>query len=272
MERFTAYLELTPYSWLTLLSITLGGVAALLTIRADRRRYPALFRRRRLLAILFLLLVSALSIPAAMFLPGPSLFPSVRSLLLFVLPLTLLCAGGLRFPKLIAPPVLLLLGVLIWSEAESTGSYLFPNWGEPIAIFEVREAGEESLDLFAEFPPAARRRLLEDEAEYSFPLALNAASLAIEGELVAAHAYLWWRAPSVGVRITGIEGSTGGSELFDSLSGRSERSLRIFERLSLLRRSSWRASVPSEDLLLARYELTLEEGSPVLVRRVNQSD
>lgn len=272
MEKFTAYLEATPYSWLTLLTVALGAVVALLTIRAGRRRYPALFRRRRSFAVLVLLLISALSIPASIFLPGAPSFPSLRSLLLFVIPGVLIWAGVFRFPAVGAPLVLLFLGLLLWSEGESTRSYLFPEAGEQVAFFEVREAGEERLDLFAEFPPVAGRRFLEEGVDYSFPLSLSSSALTVEGEMVVVHPYLWWRLPSVGARITGFQGSTGTQEPFVTLSERSERVIGILEWLSLLRRSSWRASIPSEDLLLARYELTLREREPALVRSGSHAD
>lgn len=272
MERFTAFLEVTPYSWFTLFSIALGAVVALLTIRAGRRRYPALFRRRRSIAILLLLLLSALSIPLAIFLPGPGRFPDLSTVLLFTLPAVLLWAGVFRFPRIGGSLFLVLLGLLIWSEDVATRGFLFPEVGEPIAFLEVREVNENRLELFVEFPPVAGRRLLRESLDQSFPLSLEGEHLALAGEMVRVHQYLWWRVPAVGVRIGGFAGAPGEPETFAALSRRRETLLSALEALSILKRTPWQTAVSSENLLLTRYELLLRADEPVLERSRAQTE
>jgi hypothetical protein len=272
MERFTAYLEVTAYSWLTFLAVALGGVMALLTIRAEARRYPAIFRRRRSLTILLLLLLSALSIPLAIFVPGPASFPMFSAAGFFVLPVALVSAVLFRFVRVGAPTVIILLGLLIWSEHVATRGFLFPRGGEPIAFIDVREVTEERVDLFAEFPFGAGRRLLEPGVDYSFPISLRAGVFSLTGETVTVHPYLWWRVPSVGLRIRGFDGASEGAEPFAVLSGGSETALGLLDRVSLLHRDNWQSTIPAEELLLARYELVLRDGEPVLARSRHQAE
>lgn len=273
MERFTAYFEVTAYSWLTFLAVALGGVVALLTVRAGGRRYPAIFRRHRSLAILLLLLLSAISIPLAIFVPGPGRFPTLSAAGLFVVPVAFVSAALFRFVRVGVPTGIILLGLLIWSEHLATRGFLFPRGDEPIASIDVREVNEERVDLFAEFPPYAGRRLLEPGVDYSFPISLRVEALSLTGETVSVHPYLWWRVPSVGLRIRGFDGvSAGADEPFAALSGRSETVLGLLEGASLLGRDNWRQTIGAEELLLARYELMLRDGEPVLARSRHQAE
>lgn len=261
MERYTALLEVTPYSWLTLVTVALGAVGALGSIRAGRRRYPAIFRRRRTFLVLLFLLLAALALPLSIFVPGADRFPPLGEFLLFILPLTLLWALLFRFAWIGVPLAAVALALLIWAESEATGEFVFPGEGRAIVFIDVREVQEERMDLFVELPMVAGRRLVEDPVDSSFPLSLRGAELAVLGTQLDLHPYLWWCYPSMGVRVTGFGGGSAESQPFTPVSERSERFLSIFETLGAIRRSDWRAAVPSEELLLARYELQLLEGS-----------
>lgn len=272
MERYTALLEVTPYSWLTLVTVALGAVGALASLRAERRRYPAIFRRRRAILVLLFLLLAALAVPLSIFVPGADRFPSLGELLLFVLPLTLLWGILFRFAWIGIPLAAIAVSLLIWAESVATAEFVFPGEGRGIVFLDVREVQEDRIDLFVELPMVSARRLLKEPRESSFPLSLNGEELAVLGTELRLHPYLWWRYPSTGVRVAGFAGAPPEHPPFAPVSERSENFISFLETLGAVRLTEWRVAMPSEDLLLARYELALLGGGIVISRGSAQEE
>lgn len=272
MEKYTAFLEVTPYFWLTLVTLCLGGVGALATVRAEKRRYPAIFRRRRTGLVLLYLLIAAVAVPLSIFVPGPERFPPLAELLLYLFPLTLFWAVVFRFRYIGIPLAAIVLGLLVWAESAATKAFVFAEEGRAIAFFDVREVQQGRIDLFVELPLSAGRRLLAEESDSSFPLSLESDDLALSGGEVRLHPFLWWRYPSRGVRIEGFRASSRAPEPFGTLTPRSEQFLNLLEALGLARRRQWGATLPGEEILLTRYELRLEAQGVATRRAVVQSD
>lgn len=270
MERFTALLEATPYAWYTLLAVALGGVGAMATRRAAKQRYPALFRRRRSLLILLLLLLAALVAPLSLFVPGANTLPPWRSVLLFVAPLTAVTALFFRFPRVGVPLLLLLAVFVVAGSLYAFDGYRFAPAGEPVVTVDVAAVEADSLELFLEFPGLSAERLLEEPGDPSFPVAAAGGDLLLQGELLRVHPYLWWRQPSTGLRLIAV-GESGGAERFREPSCYRRRALAILELMAGAQRIPWELRRSSDELLLARYDLLLSDGEPVLRRRADSA-
>lgn len=254
MESYTAFLEVSAYLWLTITAVALGAVLALLTTPAASRRYPALFKERRRLAVLALLTLAVLALPGAIFIPGSERFPPLRELALYLGPVALVAGAALRFPRFGLPVVALALGALLWVESTALAGYYLPQQGDVMLHLEVRGVDAEGIDLLVEVPPGPAERWLGDEET---PRRLERLErLSVTLEVLELHPYLWWRggargyravAPAVGSRVE-------------------EGEVSLLEELGGVRRRSVTISVPREDLLMSRYLLIEGSSQPRLLR------
>lgn len=264
MERYTAFLE--AYSWITLSALFLGGVVALGTTSAEKRRYPVLFRRKRALLLPLLLTLSILASVVAIFLPGPENFPELLPFAFYFIPLAALATLLFRHPRTLLPLLGLLIAALVWLETEATAAYAFPKPGEPFLFVDLRQVDQSSLDLYVEIP-AAGSPMLAPEGSRTFAFRAEGTTLSVTGEIIEHHPYLWWR-PRWGVRIDSIGGNPGILE--GEVATTDEwyaRYLALLQGVGAVRRGEWSVQMSEEELLLGRYTALLARGEVTLERR-----
>ena len=270
MERYTALLEATPYSWFTILVLALGGVVALATVPAKRRRYPALFRRRRSLGTLVLLTLSALSLLAAIFVPGPERLPPIVTIYPYLIGGLLLSTLLFRFPRTALPLGAIAITLFLWAEQRATEIYYFAEEGSPLLYVEVQQVEGEELRSFVEIPPDIADRLLATGADPTFASTFQG-ELLLTGEYLLPHPYLWWRHPRLGVRLTALGADAGEHPAFSTLDEWPRQALALFIQGGVYTFLEWEVRRPVGEVLLARYGLTISSGDPPETRLQRES-
>lgn len=267
MERYTAFLEVSAYLWLTLAALTLGGAAALVTTRRASRRYPEIFRRRRQALVLILLIIAVLTLPAALFIPGVERFPPLREAALYLGPGFLIAALVLRFSKIGLPLLLVLLAGVFWAEKRTAEGYLFPEEGSALASIEVRGVDGEGVELFVELPPAASQAWLAQGGGESSPLTLD--ELRFELGTLIYHPYLWWRSGRTGYSLLAPPPGTlsgGVAEDGSAPAGASRDGELLLVSLGVARLGRAIVGLPRSELLMSRYVLYAAAEGPVIRR------